>query len=72
MKESNDILKEMLGKRPNELEGETLKLFEVIMKIADERDELKVRNKELEEENKQLKIDNELMKELSGIKRIIK
>lgn len=45
-------LKEMLGKRPDELEGETLKLFEAIMKIADERDELKARNKELEEENR--------------------
>ena len=47
-------LKEMLGKRPEELEGETLKLFEAIMKIADERDELRVRNKELEEENESL------------------
>lgn len=61
-------LKEMLGKRPNELEGETLKLFKAIMKIADERDELeeiekshrkengklRERVKELEEENQQL------------------
>lgn len=45
-------LKDMLGKKPEELEGETLKLFEAIMKIADERDELRVRNKELEEENR--------------------
>ena len=42
-------LKEMLGKRPDELEGETLKLFNAIMKIADERDELKLKCKELEE-----------------------
>lgn len=47
---NNDInkLKEMLGKRPDELEGETLKLFEAIMKIVNERDELKAKNKELE------------------------
>lgn len=43
-------LKEMLGKRPDELEGETLKLFEAIMKIADERDKLKTENEELEKE----------------------
>lgn len=42
-------LKEMLGKRPDELEGETLKLFNAIMKIADERDELKLKCKELKE-----------------------
>lgn len=56
---NNDInkLKEMLGKRPDELEGETLKLFETIMKIADERDELKEKNKELEKENEDLKND---------------
>ena len=48
---NNDInkLKEMLGKRPDELEGETLKLFESIMKIADERDELIQENKTLRE-----------------------
>ena len=43
-------LKEMLGKRPDELKGETLELFKAIMKIADERDELKAKCKELEEE----------------------
>lgn len=42
-------LKEMLGKRPDELEGETLRLFNAIMKIADERDELKLKYKELKE-----------------------
>lgn len=48
-------LKEMLGKRPDELEEETLKLFNAIMKIADERDELESKCKELEEENKIIK-----------------
>lgn len=49
MKNGEDILKEMLGKRPDELEGETLKLFEAIMKIADERDKLKA---EIEKKDK--------------------
>lgn len=58
-------LKEMLSKRPDELEGETLKLFKAIMKIADERDELKEieeshrkENGELREKVKELEEDN--------------
>lgn len=51
-------LKEMLGKRPDELEGETLKLFNAIMKIADERDELKLKCKELKEIEKSHRKEN--------------
>lgn len=57
-------LKEMLGKRPDELEGETLKLFKAIMKIADERDKLeeieqihRQENGELREQVKELEED---------------
>lgn len=54
-------LKEMLGKRPDELEGETLKLFKAIMKIADERDELEEIEKSHRKENGELR---EQVKEL--------
>lgn len=37
---------------------EAKRLFEAIMKIADERDRLKAKNKELEEENKKLKANH--------------
>lgn len=57
-------LKEMLGKRPDELEGKTLKLFKAIMKIADERDKLeeieqihRQENGELREQVKELEED---------------
>lgn len=36
-----EILKGLIDKQPHELTGETKKLFEAIMKIADERDQLK-------------------------------
>lgn len=61
-------LKEMLGKRPDELEGETLKLFKAIIKIADERDELeeiekshRKENGELRERVKELEEENQLL-----------
>lgn len=54
-------LKKMLGKRPDELEGETLKLFNAIMKIADERDELEEIEKSHRKENGKLR---ERVKEL--------
>ena len=40
MKEPQKILEELIGSRPEELTGEAKRLFEAIMKIADERDEL--------------------------------
>ena len=40
-KEAQKILDELQEVRPEVLNGETKKLFETIMKIADERDELK-------------------------------
>lgn len=42
------ILEELIGSKPEELTGEAKKLFEAIMKIADERDELLEKNKEYE------------------------
>lgn len=36
-----NILQEMIGKTPEELSGETLKLFKAIMTIADENDKLR-------------------------------
>lgn len=45
------MLKDMLDKQPDELTGETKKLFEAIMKIADERDRLKKENKKLISDN---------------------
>lgn len=46
--QTEKVLKELQGVRPAELKGETKTLFEAIMAIADERDELKVRVKEQE------------------------
>lgn len=40
MKEPQKILEELIGSKPEELTGEAKRLFEAIMKIADERDEL--------------------------------
>lgn len=40
IEEADQILKEM-NVRPEELKGESRRLFETIMKIADERDKLK-------------------------------
>ena len=39
MEEPQKILEELLGSKPEELTGEAKRLFEAIMKIADERDE---------------------------------
>ena len=57
MKEPQKILEELIGSKPEQLTGEAKRLFEAIMKIADERDELlkerqadKEKIKELEEE----------------------
>lgn len=40
MKEVQKVLEELKGVRPEKLTGEAKRLFEAIMKIADERDEL--------------------------------
>lgn len=40
MKEPQKILEELIGSKPEKLTGEAKRLFEAIMKIADERDEL--------------------------------
>ena len=39
-KEAQKVLEELKGVRPEKLTGEAKRLFEAIMKIADERDEL--------------------------------
>lgn len=49
--EAQQVLDEMQGVRPEKLNGEAKRLFEAIMKIADERDELK---KELKKKDKQI------------------
>ena len=40
MKEAEKVLEELIGSKPERLTGEAKRLFEAIMKIADERDEL--------------------------------
>lgn len=50
-KEAQQVLDEMQGVRPERLNGEAKRLFKAIMKIADERDELK---KELKRKDKQI------------------
>lgn len=50
-KEAQKILDELQETKPEQLKGEAKRLFEAIMKIADERDELK---KELKQKNKQI------------------
>lgn len=40
IKEVQKVLEELIGLKPEQLTGEAKRLFEAIMKIADERDEL--------------------------------
>ena len=40
IKEVQKVLEELIGSKPEKLTGEAKRLFEAIMKIADERDEL--------------------------------
>ena len=54
MGKEQKILEELIGSKPEQLTGEAKRLFEAIMKIADERDELLEKNKEYE---KQLDLD---------------
>lgn len=57
-KEAREILYELQEVGPEQLEGEAKRLFEAIMKIADERDRLKAKNKELEKKIKKLKANH--------------
>lgn len=49
--QAQQVLDELQGVRPEMLNGEAKRLFEAIMKIADEKDELK---KELKKKDKQI------------------
>ena len=55
-KEAQKILDELQESRPEQLKGEAKRLFEAIMKIADERDELK---EEVEQKDKQIDLMSE-------------
>lgn len=56
-KEINEVLNELKNVRPEQLTGEAKRLFEAIMKIADERDELlKERQADKEKINKVKKL----------------
>lgn len=52
-KQAQKVLDEFIGVRPGELNGEAKRLFEAIMKIADERDKLK---KKADEQDKIIKL----------------
>lgn len=54
--EAQKVLDELQGVRPEVLNGEAKRLFEAIMKIADERDELK--NKVIEKDNRIKQLEN--------------
>ena len=60
-KEAQKVLDELQGVRPEKLTGEAKRLFKAIMKIADERDELK---KKAEEQNKIIDLMSE---QLAGL-----
>lgn len=55
MKEPQKILEELIGSKPEKLTGEAKRLFEAIMKIADERDELLKERQADKEKIKELK-----------------
>lgn len=68
MEEAQKVLDELKEVRPEKLTGEAKRLFEAIMKIADERDELEYKyNKALEDLvklEKERQADKEKIKEL--------
>lgn len=70
MKEPQKILEELIGLKPEKLTGEAKRLFEAIMKIADERDELEYKyNKAIEDLvklEKERQADKEKIKELEA------
>lgn len=57
MKEPQKILEELIGSKPEKLTGEAKRLFEAIMKIADERDELLKERQADKEKIKELEKD---------------
>lgn len=71
-KQAQKILDELKGAKPEELKGEAKRLFEAIMKIADERDELKEKIKDKIEKLKNNK-ENYIFEKLTSedIKRTI-
>ena len=68
MKEPQKILEELIGSKPEKLTGEAKRLFEAIMKIADERDEFEYKyNRAIEDLiklEKERQADKEKIKEL--------
>ena len=70
VKEVQKVLDELKGVRPEKLTGEAKRLFEAIMKIADERDELEYKyNKAIEDLvklEKERQADKEKIKELEA------
>lgn len=54
-------LQEMIGKTPEELNGETLKLYNAIMKIADENDILREQIADMDLEYQKLLREKELL-----------
>lgn len=56
--QAEKVLNELQGVRPEMLNGEAKRLFEAIMKIADERDELK---KKAEEQDKMIDLMAEML-----------
>lgn len=74
MKEVQKVLDELKGVRPEKLTGEAKRLFEAIMKIADERDEFEYKyNRAIEDLvklEKERQADKEKIKELESDKEI--
>lgn len=60
MEELQKILEELIGSKPEELTGDAKRLFEAIMKIADERDELLKEKQADKEKIKELESDKEI------------
>ena len=60
MKEVQKVLDELEQVRPEQLTGEAKRLFEAIMKIADERDELLKEKQADKEKIKELESDKEI------------
>ena len=58
MEEVQKVLDELKGVRPAQLTGEAKRLFEAIMKIADEKDELLKERQADKEKIKKLESDN--------------
>ena len=70
MGKEQKILEELIGSKPEKLTGEAKRLFEAIMKIADERDELEYKyNRAIEDLiklEKERQADKEKIKELES------